>query len=219
MPDIVTMPAELYAFSELAFNLITVNTSSGPSTFNPIAQINGPSAEYWQVEMTLVPLTGDDLDALERFLSSLRGGKVLARIYDKRRVAVTGYRTQPTGAGGPTSTINVSVDVAAGDEAVTLKNLTASQAIALKAMDQFQVGENLYRIQDSSGSDVSGEGTFSFRPAARHGWAEDDPVTLVKPTGLFQLVSGDSGFAVGNSPRLISRPVTLSFRESPDFEG
>ncbi|CAN7585935.1 hypothetical protein LJR016_004321 [Devosia sp. LjRoot16] len=217
MPDIITMPDALYAFSELAFNLVTVNTASGPSAFNPIASVNGPSAEYWEVEMTFVPLTGDDLDEMERFISANRGGKVLVRIYDKRRAAFGG-RSQPRGAGGAGPVINVAADVAGGAETVTFKNLTPSRAVALKAMDQFRVGENLYRIQDSGASDVGGEGTFSFRPAARHGWAEDDPVALVLPTGLFRMVGGETGFGIGNSPRLISRPLTLNFREDPDFD-
>lgn len=211
---IITMPDELMSFAELRFNLVTVNVLTAASPFNPLPRVTGPSAEYWQVEMVLTPLRGDDFDAAERFLSNCRGGKNQVRIYDRRRVAGNG-RTQPQGSGGLTSTINVAVAVAAGAEGATLKNLTTSQAIALKAMDQFQVGNNLYRVQDSTSSDSGGQATVSFRPAARHGWAVDDAVTLVKPAGLFRLVSGDLDFGVGSGP-LISRPLSLSFREDPD---
>lgn len=214
MPDIITMPAELYNFAALRFNLATINTKAEASAFNPFSRVDGPSLELWQVEMTLNPMTGDDLDSCERFLSALRGGKVLCRIYDQRRVAGNG-RTQPQGAGGSGPVINVAAVVAAGDESATFKNLLTSEAIALKSMDQFQVGENLYRVQDSGPSDGSGEGTFSFRPAARFGWAIDDPITLVQPTGLFRLTSGEMDFGVGRS--LISEPFTLSFTEEPDF--
>lgn len=216
MTDIITLPDQLYSFAELRFNLVTANTSSGPSSFNPVTSMNGPSAEYWQVGATFNPMQGDDLDELERFISACRGGKVLIRIYDKRRVAF-GSRTQPQGAGGAGPVINVAADVAAGDESATLKNLTPDQLVALKAMDQFQVGNNLYRVQDTGPSDGAGEGTFSFRPAARHGFAVDDAVTLVKPAGLFRLTGGETDFGVGRS--LISTPLTLSFQEVPDFAG
>lgn len=212
---IITMPDELMSFSELRFNLVTVNVLTAQSPFNPLPRVSGPSAEYWQVDMVLTPLRGDDFDAAERFLSNCRGGRNQVRIYDRRRVAGNG-RTQPQGAGGATSTINVAAAVAAGAETATLKNLTTSQAIALKAMDQFQVGNNLYRMQDSAASDSGGQATVSFRPAARHAWAVDDPVNLVKPAGLFRLIAGDLDFGVGSGP-LISRPLSLSFREDPDL--
>lgn len=216
MPDIITMPEALYSFAELRFNLVTMNTSSGPSSFNPVTSVTGPSAEYWQVDAVMNPMKGDDLDELERFISACRGGKVLVRLFDKRRTAFGG-RTQPQGAGGGGPVINVAADVAAGAESVTFKNLTPSQAVALKTMDQFQVGNNLYRVQDSGPSDSGGEGTFSFRPTARHGFATDDPVTLVQPMGLFRLTSGEAEFGVGRS--MISSPLSLSFQEVPDFSG
>lgn len=214
MPDIISLPDVLYSFAELRFNLVTANTVSGPSSFNPITSMTGPSAEYWQVGATFNSMQGDNLDELERFISACRGGKVLVRLHDKRRTAFAG-RTQPQGAGGVGPTINVAADVAAGDESVTFKNLATSELVALKAMDQFQVGNNLYRIQDSGPSDSGGEGTFSFRPAARNGFAVDDAVTLVQPKGLFRLTGGETDFGVGRS--LISSPLPLTFQEVPDF--
>lgn len=210
---IVTMPEGLYSLSALRFNLVTANTVRSGGAFNPFAQVDGPSAWFWQVEMTITPKKDDDLDEVEQFIASLRGGKVLARIYDQRRVA-GGSRTQPGGTTiGPVA--NVAADVAVGAESVQFKNLAVSAAIGLKAMDQFQVGENLYRIQNSGPSDGAGEGTFSFLPPARNGWAVDDAVTLVKPTGLFRLTGGANDFGV-NEARIM-QPLSLSFTEEPDF--
>jgi hypothetical protein len=215
MVDIITMPDSLYMLSSQKFTVATLNTTSGPSSVNPLIRVDGPSAQIWQVEMTFVPRQEDDLDELHRFVMRLKGGKVLARLYDASRQARTG-RTQPRGAGGATSTVNVLTDAVAGSETIQLKNLLPGQAKALASIDHLGIGENLHAIVVPGPSDGSGQGGFTIWPPLRKGVAVNDPVNLVLPTGLFQLTGGSTDLTVGGGG--ISQPLTLTFVESPDFD-
>jgi len=214
MVDIITMPDSLYMLSSQKFTVATLNTTSGASSFNPLIRVDGPSAQFWQVEMTFIPEQDDQVDELHRFIMRLKGGKVLARLYDANR-GPWGGRTQPRGAGGITSTVNIAVAAAAGAETLQLKNLVASQAKALASMDHIGIGENLHAIVVPSPSDAGGVAGFSIWPPLRQGIAVDDPVNLVLPTGVFQITGGATDLTIGGGG--VSQPLTLTFIESPDF--
>src|SRR6185369_8301372 len=113
MPDIITMPASLYHFSQVRFNITTQNTVSDASAFNPTPNVDGPSFARWMARMTLIPRQDDDLDDLDEFITQLKGGLVLCRFYDLRKAG------GPQGAGGVTTTVNVAADVLAGATSVT----------------------------------------------------------------------------------------------------
>jgi len=213
MPTIVTMPDGLYRTTVARFNLVHFNTVAGPGAFNPQSSVSGPSAVFWQADMSFAPQTLADFLLYRRFVMKLRGGRVLARIYDPTMVAgIMG--DQPLGAGGTTTTINVATSAAAGVESVTLKNLVASQAVALAAGDMLGIGENLHVVEDDCASDGAGEATVSIQPPLRLGVAVDDAVTTVKPTGLFRLIAGGQDLAL-DLDRL-GAAFTLTFQEVPD---
>jgi len=214
MPDIITMPDELYGFTQTKFNVVTLNTTSGPSSFNPILAINGPQAQFWALDLTFTLRDADDADALARFFLKLKGGKVLARIYDLARVARSGV-TQPRGAGGAGPVVNIAADALAGADTIVLKNLLPSQAVALRYQDHLGIGENLYPIEDSTPSDSSGEASVKLGIPLWIGVAEGDAVNLVKPTGLFRVTQGDADLTRGDFYR--SLPLTASFMQMPDF--
>lgn len=218
MTDIITMPESLYRFTQSRFNIATANTVSGASNFNPFTTVNGPSAEFWQAELSLKPRQGEDIDDLMQFILRLKGGRVLARIYDHFRTAGRDRPTQPMGAGGASTTVNVAADAAAGAEQITIKNLLPSQAVALKAMDHIGIGENLHVILNSGPSDSLGEGTFDIRPPLRKGVAEDDPINLLKPTALMLLTGGETDLTQRGMGHDYSQPITLTFIEAPDFD-
>ncbi len=216
MPDIITMPDTLYVFAEFSFNLVTVNTVVSGSQFNNQTRVDSPSYDFWQASLTFAPRKDDDLDELIRFFMQQRGGRNRARIYDRNRASLWG-NTQPRGAGGVTSTVNVASDAAAGAETISIKNLVPSQLIALKAIDHFEVGGNLHAIVNSGPSDSGGEGTFDIIPPLRKGIAVDDPITLVKPCARMRMTGG-AGDLVTNGRKHISNPVTLTFVEDPEFD-
>lgn len=213
MPSIVTMPEELYLLTLAKFNLVYVNSSSGPSNFNPIANINGPSAVYWQADFTFAVTTKDVFLLFRRFYAKLRGGKVLCRLFDPTMMASV-HGTQPRGAGGVTTTVNIAAAAVSGAETITLKNLQSSEATALMAGDMLGIGENLYVVEDDAPSDLNGDATVSIQPPLRLGVAEDDAVQTVKPTGLFRLISGGQDLAMGNNK--LGQAFTLVFQEVPD---
>lgn len=214
MTDIITMPESLYKISAQRFNPVFRNLESPGTPFNPSARITGSNAVFWQADLTFIrlqgrPATDDELSDMRRFLIKLRGGRVLARLYDKNRPI-------PRGAGGLSTTVNVKTTVATGAESVTLKNLKVSQSPVFKPGDFFGHGENLYMIEDSVDSDVNGEATVYFNPPARKAMAAGDAINLYKPTGLFRLTDGSQDLTVVSPNR--SAPFTLSFTEEPDFD-
>ncbi len=214
MTDIITMPDELYRNTLVRFNPMHINTASQPSSFNPFGRTDGPSAVFWQVEMTFQISEPETYVMFRRFVMKLRGGKVLARLYDPQLLEnVMG--SQPRGSGGAGPVVNIETDADAGDETVTLRNLTASQAVALKYGDMLSIGENLHVVEDSAASDAGGLSTISIQPPLRMGVVEGDPVNLVKPTGLFRLTGGGDQLSMNLDH--IGQPFALSFIEEPLF--
>lgn len=214
MTDIITMPDELYRNTLVRFNPTHINTSSQASAFNPFGRTDGPSAIFWQVEMNFQVSERETYLAFRRFVMKLKGGKVLARLYDLQMVAhVMG--SQPRGAGGVGSVVNIEADGAAGDETVTLRNLKPNESVALMYGDQIGIGENLYPVLDNVASDAGGLATVALGIPLRMGVAEGDAVNLVKPTGLFRLVAGGDQLAM--SMEHIGQAFSLSFIEEPAF--
>ena len=207
------MPDELYRVVLAKFNPVYLNASSGPSNFNPVLSMNGPTAVFWQPEFTFAISDKDTFLLYRRFVMKLRGGKVLARLYDPTMLASV-FGTQPRGAGGSGPLVNVSVDADAGDETLTLKNLLTSQATGFKSGDMLGIGENLYVVEDDCASDSGGEATVNIQPPLRLGVAVDDAVNLVKPTGLFRLISGGQDMSMDLNQ--VGLAFTLVFQEVPD---
>lgn len=214
MTEIITMPEALYRTTSIRFNPTYVNSVSQGSSFNPFARSDGPSAVFWQVDLSFATSDKATFLLFRRFVMKLRGGKRLARIYDGSMVSDL-QGSQPLGSGGVTSTVNINADAAAGAEEVTLNGLVASQATAFKAGDQIGIGENLHVIEDDAPSDSSGIATVSIQPPLRLGAAYGDPVNLVKPTGLFRLTSGADQLTFDLNQ--LGQAFSLSFIEEPDF--
>lgn len=208
------MPDELYRTTMIRFNPIFVHTVSPATPFNQTMKTTGPSDQRWQVDMLMQISNPATYALMRRFIVKQRGGKVLTRIYDLQMT--TAFQTsQPVGAGAATSSVNLNADAAAGAETVTLRGLTASQSVSLSAMDQLGIGENLYAVEDSAASDSGGLATVNIWPPLRMGAADGDPVNLVKPTGLFKLVSG--GDQLGSGLDKLGDAFSLSFIEEPMF--
>lgn len=214
MPSIVTMPDDLYRIASASFNPVYINTVSAGSSFNQSSRLDGPSSVFWKVDFSFVVSDRDTFTLYRRFVMKLRGGRVLARLYDPTMTAdVQG--TQPRGAGGAGPVVNVGADAVAGDEVLTISGLTISQAIALKAGDMLGIGENLHVVEDDAASDGSGLSTVALQPPLRAGVAVSDPVNLVQPTGIFRLTAGGDQLAMDLAH--IGQAFTLSFIEEPDF--
>lgn len=204
---ILTFDTTILQASSVDFSLVSLTAQSPASAFNRFSFTSGPTSEFWRAMLTIVPGKSAHWRELRALMIGLRGGRNKLRIYDPSSAPMRG-------AGGASPTINIAVDGEAGDESITLKNLTVSQAVALAADDKLGIGENLYTVTDDAGSDSSGEATVSILPPLRQGAAVDDPVNTLKPTGLFRLMSMPSIVTV---PGLMNQPVSLEFMEDPDL--
>lgn len=214
MTDIITMPDELYRNTLVRFNPLHINTSAQASSFNPFGRTDGPSAVFWQVEMTFQISDPETYVLFRRFVMKLKGGKVLARIYDPQLTTAV-FATQPRGAGGSGPVVNIEADAEAGDTTVQLRNLLPNEAVALMYGDHLGIGDNLYPVEDSVASDAGGLATVVLGIPLRMGVAEGDAVNLVKPTGLFRLVGGGDQLSMNLDH--IGQPFALSFIEEPAF--
>lgn len=205
--SILTFGESLLHAAQVEFSLVSLTAQSPQSAFNTNSFVSGPVSEFWRVAMTIAAGDEDSYRALRALLTSLRAGRNKLRIYDPSSASLRG-------AGGASPTINIGADAVAGAESITLKNLTASQTVALAADDKIGIGENLYMVVSDCASDGSGEATVSILPALRLGVAEDDPVDTLRPTGLFRLMSKPSMVIL---PGSISQPVQLEFMEDPEL--
>lgn len=214
MTDIITMPEELYRNTLVRFNPAYINTASQGSAFNPFGRVDGPTAVYWQPELVFSISKPDTYIAFRRMVMKMRGGKTLLRLYDQQMTTAV-FPTQPRGAGGTGPVVNVKNNAATGAEQITLKNLIPDQATALKYGDQLGIGENLYVVEDDAPSDSNGYAAVNIQPPLRMGVAANDPVNLVKPTGLFRLTGG--GENLGMDVNRLGEAFTLNFIEEPMF--
>lgn len=203
---ILTFPDALYRLAESDFALEPLVGHSEASAFNAQLYTTGPIVEVWRARVTLVPMVEADWRALRAFLFSVRGGQNLVRLHDKASETLQG-------AGGSSPTVNAQAAANAGATSITLKNLTASQAIGIAAGDMLGVGENLHTATADVASDGSGHATVSILPALRLGVAANDTINLAKPTGLFRLTNAPS---VPVRPGKFSVAVELMFNEVPD---
>lgn len=214
MPDIITMPSELYWLAKASFNPVYINTVSAGSSFNQSSRLDGPSSVFWRADFAFNIHSRDQFVQFRRFVMKLRGGRVLARLYDPTMTAKV-HGAQPRGSGGSGPVINIGADAEAGDETITLSGLIPSQAIALMAGDQLGIGENIYAVEDDAVSDADGLTSVSIQPPLRMGVAETDPVNLVEPTGLFRLTGGADELTMGAAS--LGQAFSLNFIEEPAF--
>ena len=214
MMAILTPPSSFCGPLNVNMMLSPIVTTSPASSFNGRQRVSGPISEFWRAVVTLKgarPGTVDDAGWRDTaaFIMSLRGGENRVRLYDPRRSPMRG-------AGSVTDTAAVGAAATAGATTLTLKGLIASQAVSLAADDHLSIGENLYTVTAHTGSNVSGQATVSLLPPLRYGVAENDAVSLYRPTGVFRLVGGWQDLTVPHYGR--AGPLTLEFFEDPEFE-
>lgn len=211
---IYTFPDALWQLTSLTFTLKPLSASSPQSAFNPFMFTDGPTSEFWQVQGTIAFVEGydgqaeADARAVSALLRKLRGRRNKIRLFDRSR------RLRGAGAVGPV--INIEVDAPAGATTITVNGLFPNQAAALAADDVIGIGENLHAVSDDAPSDATGKATLSILAPLRQGVAFGDPVNLLYPTGLFQLIGGAEGQTFVSPYR--SLELQLQFMEDPDFD-
>lgn len=203
----LSLPDELARVSRLQFTLQSLTAQSARSAFNGYWFTTGPIAEYWRVSLQITIGNADLYRPLRALMFSLRGGRNKLRLWDASSDPMRG-----AGALGPT--INIGSDAGAGAESLSVTGLIVSQAVALAADDKIGIGENLYTVVSDAGSDSSGDATISILPALRRGVAAGDVINLLRPTGLFRLMSVPDMTIV---PAQVSEAFSIDLMEDPDL--
>lgn len=146
--------------------------------YNPKLKVHDWGGKRWLATIGLPPLTRELWAQWEAFflsLNGLEGTFWLAPTLDKvARGTATG-----------TPLINGASQTG---QSVVSDGWTVSTTGILKAGDWVQIGNYLYRVLADVNSDVSGNCTFEVWPDLRVSPADNDPITVTNPKGLFRLV-------------------------------
>lgn len=116
--------------------------------------------------------------------------------------------TTPRGVATGTPVVNGALQTG---NTLVVDGFTPSTNNILRKGDYFQLGtgvnSRLYMITEDVNSDVSGGAALSFCPSLRSSPADNDPLVLQNPRGVFRLM--DNGFSWSVSPGGFYR---ISFR-------
>ena len=155
------------------------------SPFSGQTQTFKHSGEWWEAEVTLPPMKQAIAKKWVASLVSLRGvsGQMLLGDWDAR----TPNGTASSSAGTPL----VNGGSQTGNSLI-IDGATGSQTGYLVAGDYIQIGtglsSRLHLIVEDANTDSSGNATLSIEPALRSSPADNTPITVLNPKGVFRLV-------------------------------
>lgn len=188
-----------------SFRLVRVVQKS-VSPFTGEEQVYRFPGEWWEGEISFVPLRRDDARLVQSFLAEMRGQFGTFLYGDPDAIALgtmgVGGTVTVNGAGQTGNTLNVD-------------GMTISTNGILKAGDYFQLGtglsSRLYMATQDLNSNGSGAGTLTFEPALRASPTDNQSVIISSPKGLFRL---SENVAEWNANQSNIYNITLSFREA-----
>lgn len=178
---------------------------AGRSAFDGSAQATTIASPRWFFSVDTGALRRAELPLWEAFIDRLQAGTHRTRVWDWRREAPLGVAT---------GTPLVRVAAGMGGHTLETKGWTPSTAGILLAGSYFKVNGELKRLSVDADSDASGFATLTFKPPRRVAVAVDQPLTLAKPTAVFQLVDERTSFAQQGA-RFPAR--SFNFMEDPAF--
>lgn len=163
------------------FRLRTV-TAISTSPFTGQQQVYLYPGQWWEGQITFVPMTRAQAAEVQAFLAQLKG-QYGTFLYGDPDALALGIR----GAGG---TVLVNGASQTGNS-LTVDGMTHSTSGILLPGDYFQLGTgtaaHYHIVTQSLDSDGSGQGTLYFEPSLRESPADNGSLTLSAPKGLFRL--------------------------------
>jgi len=187
------------------FRLVRI-VKKNMSPFTGEEQIFRHQGEWWEGEVTLIPMRRQDAATVQAFLAELRGQSGTFLYGDPDALALG-----TMGAGG---TITVNGANQTGNS-LSVDGMTTSTSNILKPGDYFQLGTGtsarLYMVTQPLNSNGSGQGTLTFEPALRSSPADNQAVIITSPMGLFRLSDNVSEW---NADRSNIYNITIPFREA-----
>lgn len=172
--------------------------SSFESPWNGATQTTRFPGSRWIASMTLNNLDDIESRAVEAILFQLDGkaGRIQLRDYRRATAVVKGKPLVKGGAQKGTSLIT--------------DGWTASTTV-LRQGDYFTVNDELKFVIADAVSDASGNATIKFAPQLRNAPADNAPLEIAKPYGIFRLADNENG--VSGKPAMVN-DFTIDFVES-----
>jgi len=127
---------------------------------------------------------------------------------------VTGDPSGAVASGGGSPLIkDAGASLAVGDTVLTVDGFTAGAVTGFaKSGDWFEVDYYLYRLTEDANKNASGEVTFTFQPPLKTAPADNAPVTVTNPQGVFRLKSNSMPPAGFNGSH-VGQSITLAIEE------
>lgn len=155
-----------------------IGVTESPFTFKQ--QIQDYGAQRWELELTTIPLYGEDARNVRGFLTSLRG----------RLGTFWVPLPQRLGNGWETSTV----------EATEATTLSATWTGANTGDDEYPLNRGIYFSVDNKLhmviQDRAANGTFEITPPLRDTLAMNTVLGTTYPIGVFRLLDNDASYSV-----------------------
>lgn len=165
-----------------------VGSSISPFTFQQ--QVAGFAGERWAINFGPPAMVREDAEEWIAMALALRGtiGTFLASPPDA---------PGPRGVGTGTPLVK---GAGQSGHSLLIDGATPSTTNWLRKGDYFQLGTGstarLHKLVKDANSDGSGEATLEFMPALRYQPADNAPLVLINPVGLFRMTSNEPAWTV-----------------------
>lgn len=163
--------------------MAAVGVSMGPYDFSQ--QVQAFQGQMWAANITLPPMNRAEADEWTAFLLALNG---------RQGTFLMGDPSAKLPKGVATGTPLVKGGGQTGSELIT-DGWTPSTSNILRAGDYIQLGtgdsSRLHKVLQSVNSDVSGEATLLLWPRLRSSPADNAPIVVNNPVGLWRMASNE----------------------------
>lgn len=159
----------------------------GVSPYTGQQQSYAHQGQFWRADITLPPMRRAQAEPWIATLLQLNGRRGTFRMGDISASA-------PRGVATGTPLVNGS---AQSGQVLITDGWSVSTPNILMAGDYLQIGDHLYKNLFDVSSDAAGAATLDIWPRLRSVPADNAPITLNNPMGLFRMVQNDMPWEVG----------------------
>lgn len=142
-------------------------------------QVSGRTGNRWRVVLTYMNLTGAKREAMWGHLLKLKGRR------NRSQVDMSTIKYVRGGAGGGTPLLVGAHS--AGATSLSIDGASNSITNWLKAADYITIGNQLVQVDAAVNTNGSGQATLSIWPELHKNYADNTPVNISTPFGVFFL--------------------------------
>lgn len=167
----------------------TVSTNRSPFTLK--SQIQVWEGQTWTLDVTLPPLTVDQVRDWQAFVVALKGPRGTFYFGDLLQAA-------PRGSWVGTPLVHIGAQVG---EKINLHGFSSSVAGVISPGDYFSIDDRLYMAVNPAGhaSDASGYITVDIWPRLRQDHVNNTPVVTSNPRGIWRLANTEFQWGVNEA--------------------